>query len=387
MSDSHTTTKTISYGENIKNSLSGAIFGLVLFVVSFGLLWWNEGHSVEQIQKANYAAKNAIAVSAEKIDKQNDNKLIAVSGQVVTTETLSDGLINIPNALVLKRDVQMYQWEEDEKTTKKDNLGGSTTETTTYTYKKVWSSSEINSSNFYDKSHVNPKFNIESERINAKTGNMGEFKINETQTERINASEEFSELPQNEAYQIVGNEYYSGKNINDPQIGDMRISYTYAPSGAKISIIGLQREDSTITPMQMKKSRIYMQYNGLLTQDEIVNKFKKDNSMMTNILRVVGFLLMFFGLNLMVDPIITVLKVIPLLSGVASFISTGILFVVALILSLLTIAVAWFAHRPLLSIILIAVVAGLIIWIMQLLKAKKKQAEEAQPKENILEKQ
>ena len=383
MSDSHTTTRTVSYGENVKNSISGAIFGLVLFLVSFGLLWWNEGHSVAQIQKANYAGKNAIAVSSEKIDRQNDNKLISVSGVVNTDETLSDGIITVPNALVLDRDVKMYQWEEDEKTEKKDNLGGSTTETTTYTYKKVWSGTEINSSNFYDKSHVNPKFNIESKKLNAKTGTMGEFKINETQTERIKASETFSELPQNETYKIAGTEYYSGKDINNPEIGDIRISYTYAPSGAKISVIGLQREDKTITPMQMKNGSIYMQYDGLLTQDEIINKFKKHNSIMTNILRVVGFLLMFFALNLMVDPIITVLKVIPFLSHITSFISTGILFVVALVLSLLTIAIAWFANRPLLSIALIAVIVGLVIWIMNLIKAKKNQAEEAQPEKNI----
>ena len=377
MSDSVTKTSNISYGRNIKNSLGGAVIGLILFILSFCLLWWNEGRSAAQIEKANYINKNAVAVSSDKVDRQNDNALISTSGKAVTTETLSDDIISIPNALALKRNVEMYQWEEDEETTKKDNLGGSTTVTTTYKYKKVWSNNEINSDNFEEKSHVNPKFDLESMRVDAKSGNLGDYKITEKQTASIGGLEEYKNLPFNYRYKIENGVYYKGKDINNPEIGDIKISYTYAPSETDISIIGKQMSDNTITGFQMKKGNIYVQYNGILTQDEMVSKFKSQNSFITNVLRVVGFLMMFFGLNLIIDPIITILKFIPFVAGIASFFTTGIVFLVSLILSLLTIAIAWFANRPLVSIGLILLIAGISYLIIQKIKSKK--AEEIKP--------
>ena len=374
MSDIVTKTTNISYGKNIKNSFGGAVVGLILFILSFALLWWNEGQSATQIQKANYINKNAIAVSSETVDRQNDNALISTSGEVFTTETLSDGIISIPNALVLKRKVEMYQWEEDEETSKKDNLGGSTTVTTTYRYKKVWSSREINSDNFEEKSHVNPKFNLESDRINAKSGTLGAFKINETQTKAISRLTEYTDLPYKYEYKIENGVYYQGKDINNPEIGDIKISYSYAPSKTKISVIGQQKSDDTIGKYQFKNGNIYVQYNGILTQDEMVQKFKKINGIITNILRLAGFIVMFIGLNLIIKPIITILKFIPFIASIGSFLSTGIVFLISLILSLLTIAIAWFAYRPFLAICLCILIAGAVWKIIQIVKSKKTDA-------------
>ena len=143
MSEEFTETTKISYWGNIKNSLSGLIFGIVLFLASFVVLWMNEGHNVTQLATASFVDKTAIEISAEKADRANDGKLIQVSGNATTDTTLTDKIISVPNTFVLKRNVEMYQWEEDVKTDTKDEMGGSTTETKTYSYEKVWSSHEI----------------------------------------------------------------------------------------------------------------------------------------------------------------------------------------------------------------------------------------------------
>lgn len=373
MSDMFTKTSNISYGKNIKNSFGGAVLGFILFIASFVLLWWNEGHSVMQIKKADYINKNAVAVASDTVDRQNDNALISTSGEAVTNETLNDGLISIQNALVLDRKVEMYQWDEDVETSRKDNLGGSTTETKTYRYKKTWSDWEINSDNFANKSHVNPKFKIKSERVNAKTGKMGAYNITETQTDRIRGLQSYTSLPYNPQYKIENGVYYQGKDINNPEIGDIKISYKYAPSGVKISLIGQQKADNTISQYQFKKGEIYIQYSGLLTQDEMVEKFKNTNTLITNILRVAGFLLMFVGLNLIINPIITILKFIPFVASITSFLTMGVVFLVSLILSLLNIAIAWFVYRPLLSILLLVIISGIAYLISQKIKSKKEE--------------
>ncbi len=43
MPDQFTDVTTTGYGGRIVNSIKGVVIGLILFVVSFGLLYWNEG--------------------------------------------------------------------------------------------------------------------------------------------------------------------------------------------------------------------------------------------------------------------------------------------------------------------------------------------------------
>ena len=244
MTDSFQETRKISYGENIKNSFAGALGGLVLFLASFGLLWWNEGNNVAQIHKANYMGKAAIEVDANKIDRKNDNQLVQLSGVATTNETLSDDIIKVPNAFKLTRKVEMYQWEEKKKTEKKDELGGGTTEVTTYSYDKVWASHAINSDGFKRTSYRNPEFKMEGATIYAQTGKLGEFKLTEKQSKSMAGTVDYTDLPSNSAYKIVDNKYYKGYNPENPQIGDIRISYTYIPSGAEVSIIAQQKSDA-----------------------------------------------------------------------------------------------------------------------------------------------
>ena len=76
----------------------------------------------------------------------------------------------------------MYQWQENVKTSSKDELGGGTTETKTYSYEKVWSSNEIESKDFKQKKYVNPSsFPVKSARYYAETGDLGDFKLTSQQ--------------------------------------------------------------------------------------------------------------------------------------------------------------------------------------------------------------
>lgn len=360
MSESFTETTKISYGQNIKNSLSGVIFGILLFLGSFIVLWMNEGHNVAQLGKANYMNKNAIEISAEKIDRANDNKLVQVSGNATTNETLTDKIITVPNAFALSRKVEMYQWKENVKTEKKDNMGGSTTETKTYTYEKVWSQDEINSENFKKSSYSNPKFTLKSENVYARTGKLGGFNLTSKQTESMHGFEVYGNLPQKSEYKIYENTYYKGYNPENPQIGDVRISYEVIPSGTPISIIGKQKPDDTLTYMTVKDSAVYLQQDGIKDKAEMLYSFKQGNKILTIVLRVVGWLMMFFGLNAIINPLVVIFKVVPFVEKIAGAITGGVLFLVSLALSLLTIAIAWFVYRPLLSIGLLAVIGGIV---------------------------
>lgn len=361
-------TKT-SFGQNVKNSFGGLVFGLILFIASICILWNNEGNLARQNQIALYINKTAIPVESVSVDKNNTNKLISTSGNAVTSESLTDDIITVPNALALSRKVEMYQWRENQESKTDTNMGGSTTKTTTYSYEKVWSEYPIDSSDFHKPSYYNPPFTLKSERYNAQKGNLGDFTLSKVQTTALHNLYEYSNLPQNSKYTISGNYYYKSNNIESPNIGDIRISYKYMPSDSPISVIGMQRADKTITPMVIKQGRVYIQYDGLLSQAEMVEKFKKGNVFTTNIFRVLGFLLMFFGLNLTLRPIAVILSFIPIFESIISFITGGLVFLVSLVLSLTIIAIAWFFYRPFLTIALAVIIVGLILLIKNKIKS------------------
>jgi hypothetical protein len=84
-----------------------------------------------------------------------------------------------------------------------------------------------------------------------------------------------------------------------------------------------------------------------------------EESVLTWILRAVGFVLMLIGFWLMGSPLGVVLGVIPLLETLAEAGAFLIALIVSVPLTLLVIAAAWMAHRPLIGLGLIAGAIGL----------------------------
>lgn len=91
---------------------------------------------------------------------------------------------------------------------------------------------------------------------------------------------------------------------------------------------------------------------------------EEENTLVTKVLRVSGWLMLWLGIYLLFSPIIYTLSWIPL---VGYFLSTGFglvacLFalILSIVLSLLTIAIAWIAYRPLFGLLLLGAVALLV---------------------------
>lgn len=371
MENNFTETTTTSYGQSVKNSFGGVIFGLILFFASFVLLWWNEGNCVRLIHKEDFINRNAIAVNSNMVNRSNDTKLIATNGSVYTDETLSDSMVTVTKALNLTRTVEMYQWVEKQHTQEHRNSNGSITKTTTYSYEKKWDKTEHNSDKFKKPGYNNPKFLYKSKNLSANSGTMGDFKIDKNQISRIGKYRDIEKLEPAEGFEIIDNYYYKGHNYSIPEIGDIRILYKYVPSGANVSIIGQQNWNNSIGEMSTRDGSVYLQYDGILSLDDMLNKYKQSNALLTFGLRFLGFILMYIGLQMLVNPIITIARFVPFLSEIVEFISSFVMGAIALILSLLTIAIAWFMYRPLLTISLLIAIGIIIYHIKQYIENKK----------------
>ena len=84
------------------------------------------------------------------------------------------------------------------------------------------------------------------------------------------------------------------------------------------------------------------------------------NSMLTWVLRVIGILLVISGLRGILGIAETLLKVIPFVANIFAFGVSLICGVLGFVWSLLVIALAWSFYRPLIGILLLAVVGAVI---------------------------
>jgi len=105
-----------SWFSRMGNAFVGILIGLALFIAGFPVLFWNEGRAVKRYKTLNEGAGIVISLPEARVSPQNDGRLIHVSGTADTEETVSDPEFDVAvNAIKLKRQVEMYQWQENKK--------------------------------------------------------------------------------------------------------------------------------------------------------------------------------------------------------------------------------------------------------------------------------
>ncbi len=136
-----------SWGQRIGSTFKGALTGIILFFVGTGLLYWNEGNFIKTRNLIYEAAAAMVSVdNIDKLDASLNGKLIHATAEATTKEVLHDEEFGVNlNAIALNRDVEYYQWVEDKSEETRDKVGGGKETITTYTYRKEWTSSPVNS--------------------------------------------------------------------------------------------------------------------------------------------------------------------------------------------------------------------------------------------------
>lgn len=377
--DSFTEITSQGWLSRIGGALKGLVIGLILFVVAFPVLFWNEGRAVERFKTLEEGGGSVISVSSAAIDPVNEGKMIHLTGMATSDETLSDEIFGVSAvAIKLKRTVEMYQWTENTNSETKKKLGGGTETVTTYTYSKNWSDKSVNSSSFKKPAeHQNPNQMLySSKQMTSKNVTLGAFKLspaligklNSYQTLPVNSGDNLANELKGKA-QLINSNFYIGEDSNTPQIGDYRISFQ-SLSPTDVSVIANQVSNS-FEPYRAKAGgTIELLQEGIFSAEAMIQKAQDDNKIMTWILRVVGFVLMFIGLSMFFKPLSVVADVLPILGNIVG-IGTGIAaFFITFILSLVTIAIAWIFYRPLLGVLLIGIAVGIFFLFRMLAKSK-----------------
>lgn len=375
MADVYTTTTTQGFGERLVGSIKNFIVGILLFVISFAVLYWNEGR-VDFSKVAEKAV--VIQTDGQSIDVSNEGKFVSVYGNVATNDVIGDGQYLVPgNYLGVTRKAEMYSWVEKESSKSTEHVGGSETTQTTYTYKKEWDSTP--ESNFkYPEGHQNPSMAVMDASVYAKDATIGGYHFMPGSAHlpvgnSVTLEASSTILIQTNGDTSLANSMYifirknATSTLESPEVGDIRISYTAVPPAFTGTLFGVVA-GSSISPYSNDGKEFYRLFNS--TREEAIVTLHNEYTMSLWIFRGVGFLLMFVGLMSILSPFTIFLSFIPIFGAFGRGVAFMFSLVVSLLLSVITIVVSSIIHDPkvLGVVIVISVIAGIGI----LMHASKK---------------
>ncbi|RPJ74545.1 MAG: hypothetical protein EHM24_05900, partial [Acidobacteria bacterium] len=333
----------------------------------------NEGRAVHRARSLAEGASLVLSVPPVTVSATHEGKLVHVCALATTDETLKDPDFGISAAAIrLSRVAETYQWQEEASSRKRTKLGGGEETTTTYTYKKAWSSRHIDSATFHTPSgHENPPaVQWESTTVYPQRVAFGAFMLPPDLVSKIGGSEvreaEVSDEATMQARGFTPAEagwFHSG-NPSDPQVGDVRVRFEVTRPQT-VSIVAAQR-GSSLEPYGAKGgSSILLLERGEVSAEAMFKAARTSNTITTWLLRGAGFLLMFIGLALILKPIAVIGSFVPHLGSLLGA-GTGLLsFCLALAVSLATMSIAWIAYRPLAAVGLLAVGGVAVVLVLR----------------------
>ncbi len=362
---------------NLGNAIKGVLVGVLFFLASFPVLWWNEG-------RINFGklAQGSVAVAPGAPDASHDGQFVAVTDSLQSDAELGDSKYLRPGKYVaLARRAESWAWVEKKESKTTKNVGGGSDTETTYRYETAWTSDPADSSSFrHPEGHHNPPAREKSDQWLAEQATVGAFEFSPGDTDGggflgsgLPASSRLELTPDlltdgghtaggSECPHLVEGWIYLGTGTpSAPAMGDTRIAYDALKPGGQVTLFGRQ-QGARVEPFLVDAETPFLRaVSG--PRDRAISEMLTEHSIETWILRGAGFLLMWLGLALILGPISAVLDVLPFLGSTSRTLVGIVMFPVALGLSGVTIVVSMIAH----SLLALGIVMALVLSIGVLL--------------------
>ncbi|XP_025777098.1 transmembrane protein 43 [Puma concolor] len=231
--------------ERLSETSGGMFVGLMTFLLSFYLIFTNEGRALKTA--TSLAEGLSLVVTPDSIHSvapENEGRLVHIIGALRTSKLLSDPNygVNLP-AVKLRRHVEMYQWVETEESREYTEDGQVKTETR-YSYNTEWRSEIVNSRNFdREIGHKNPSaMAVESFTATAPFVQIGRFFLSAGLIDKVDNFKPLSLSKLEDPHVDIirrGDYFYHSENPKYPEVGDLRVSFSYA---------GLSGDDPDLGP-------------------------------------------------------------------------------------------------------------------------------------------
>jgi hypothetical protein len=342
-------------------------FGLLLLIAACAMLFWAEGRAVKTARALEEGAGLVTEIKATAIDPAMEGKLVHINGTLAPQDTPQDKMFGVSaaGATLLKRKVEMFQWQEVKESVESDGK-----KTERYRYDKKWEERAIDSSKFTEGDfRINPPLPFESDSFAIAEGRVEAFRLLGTDLSGLGKTSALilseadltaftSTLGNGKPITLSNNAVLHSFNPAGPVIGDLRISYQKVVVDT-LSAVGQQKADRLVPFKASNGNEVFLFEDGLLPANQMFERAQAQNTMLTWGLRVFGLIIMFIGGKLMFSILTGLADFIP---GVGSIVQAGTTLAamaIAVLLSSLAIAAGWIFYRPLLALIILGV--GLVV--------------------------
>ncbi|XP_070319635.1 transmembrane protein 43 isoform X2 [Odocoileus virginianus] len=300
--------------ERLSETSGGMFVGLMTFLVSFYLIFTNEGRALKTATSLAEGLSLVVSPSSiHSVAPENEGRLVHIIGALRTSKLLSDPNygVHLP-AVKLRRHVEMYQWVETEESREYTEDGQVKTERK-YSYNTEWRSEVVNSRNFdREIGHKNPSaMAVESFTATAPFVQIGRFFLSAGLIDKVDNFRTLSLSKLEDPHVDIvrrGDYFYHSENPKYPEVGDLRVSFSYAGLSGDdpdlgpahvVTVIARQRGDQLVPYSTKAGDTLLLLHHGDFSAEEVFRREQKGNSLKTWGLRAAGWVAMFMGLNLM----------------------------------------------------------------------------------------
>lgn len=401
-----------SFCQRLGGALCGVCLGLVFFVGSIFLLGWNEFNYVRNQAVLMKVGKETVAAGCTPLAGNSGSPIWASCSVQQTYDFGMDsrvkdiGLTFVGDleGAVFQASSEIYQWKEEKQCSSHSTTGGGKEKVCTYDYFLGWASSPIDSSTFYcyptmrsgcltGGSKIRNSGTIPRQlqtKISAPDNSIGmgsskdsmyllnrdQLDVFSQQPAQLSSQAQASPLFPNKQAVVVGPNKVQFESVTgQDSVGDVRTSFTCSviqKDVTKVSVIAKQGTMSagsaSLSPWDTGLSGTMSSVNwallGYHTKQDMIDEKSTENGAMVMVLRLVGFVVMLLGLQLVTGPIALMPQVLPcvgeLLGEVVGAALCCLNFMISLALSFTVIGAAWLMARPIFGIVLLLAAAAVV---------------------------
>ena len=305
------------------------IVGVLLILCSMLLIGYSEYNIIKVLMNRDSLNNKTIEVKSTIIDKNNNGKLVFVNGYIILNKDLEDKDFNVKiRTSKLERIVEIYQYKE----TKEDDE--------TYSYETDWYNELIDSSKFKNSEYKNPSDIKYKSEVYYNDVFLGAFKLNNKEIDDLGLNSRYLDLNSEFASKNgfnISNEYYTtSKDIDFPEVGDIRISFRYNNSNSA-SVIAKQ-SNNMFEDYKLNNTLINKIYNEKLTKEEVIDNIYPLKIVLYVTMIVLSLILSIVGFKLINKKIIASIN-----------------------LSIFTITIMFITYNPVITILGLVICSILII--------------------------
>lgn len=347
-------------------SIRAFLFAPVLVLAAIALLSWNEGRAVRTARALSEGSRSVVSTDLQGLSGLPDGALVHITGQAEAGTSLRDEVLGLEvPVLRLVRDVEMRQWRRVNRN--EDDV----------TYEQTWSAQLIESTNFpaqYQNPAALPVGDASSTSQNAM---IGSFSISPTLLVRSRDLQPLT-LSDEQIYAVEDRLGvfdiqrtdtgiylpYGYGEVAAPAIGDVRLNLEVLPAG-QVSLVA--RKAGSVLDLYTARSGVAVGFfrTGAHSAQAMFDDAVRQNNALTAALRVFGFVLMALGFRMLFSPLAALTGWIPLVGSLTKAGLALLAGALALCISVVTIAVAWLAFRPLISVPAIAIAVAAAVMLMR----------------------